>query len=89
MLNLCIQALKLNQNKAGYSLNGCYLGAIMGSVKIVKINACKNTSYTVLSTPFQSAFIKLHTMNWTSDPHACIIQHPDMLACHLTSVCNN
>ena len=35
--------------KAGYLLEGCYFGAIMGSVKIVIIQMpVKDTSYTVL-----------------------------------------
>ena len=32
-----IQALKLNRIVAGYSFEGCYFGAIMGSAKVAKI----------------------------------------------------
>ena len=36
-LNLRIQALRLHRYKAGYLFEGCYFGAIMGSLRIVKI----------------------------------------------------
>ena len=35
-LNLRIQALKLNLNKAGYLFKGGYFDAIMGSAKLAK-----------------------------------------------------
>ena len=45
-----------------------------------QINKC------LLFTHLKSAFIKQHTIIWTSDPKASIVQHTDMKACQKETV---
>ena len=45
-----------------------------------QINKC------LLFAPLESAFIKQHTIIWTSDPKASIVQHTDMIACQKETV---
>ena len=45
--------------------------------------------YYELAATMESAFIKLYTLIWTSNPYASIVQHADMIAFHSKNVCKN
>ena len=59
---------------------------ILSTVYCVHIAAVYLIAKCILCAPLESAFIKLHTIIWTSDPYASSVLHADMKAIHSTSI---